>query len=253
MLRSIYYFVSDVHLGLRTADSSVVEKRFLSFLDGLPSNTKALYLLGDIFDFWYEYKYVIPRGYTRVLGKLTQLRDSGVEIYFFKGNHDMWTHSYFEEELGWKVLPQPYVVEIEGRYFCLGHGDGLGETPLGFRLLKKIFSNRIIQSLFSSLHPRWALAFGYNWSKNSRLANSRRGLVSQYEFKGEDGPIYKYAASYPTKVDYFVFGHFHTPIEMELPLGNKLFILGDWVNGGEYLKFDGEQIEIISASAHQIH
>lgn len=240
MVKDLYYFVSDVHLGLRASDSSEVERKFLSFLDALPDNTKALYLLGDIFDFWYEYKYVIPRGHTRVLGRLAQLRDRGVDIYFFKGNHDIWAYGYFEEELGMKVLEQPHVVEIEGKRFCLGHGDGLGKIPPGFRFIRWIFHNRFVQALFSSLHPRWAFALGYNWSKNSRLAQG--GAASRYIFKGEDEPIYKFAASFPERVDFFVFGHFHTPTDISLPNGARMYILGDWVNGAEYLSFDGESI-----------
>lgn len=240
MLKNLYYFVSDVHLGLRASDPAEVERRFLNFLDSLPENTKALYLLGDIFDFWYEYKYVIPRGHTRVLGKLAQLRDSGVDIYFFKGNHDIWAYNYFEKELGMKVLEQPYVVEIEGKKFCIGHGDGLGHTPLGFRFIRSIFHNRLIQILFSSIHPRWALGLGYAWSKSSRLANGGESQV--YQFKGVEEPIYKFASTYPEKVNYFIFGHFHTPVETPLPSGATLYILGDWLNGCEHICFDGERI-----------
>lgn len=240
MLKNLYYFVSDVHLGLRASDPAEVERRFLNFLDSLPENTKALYLLGDIFDFWYEYKYVIPRGHTRVLGKFAQLRDSGVDIYFFKGNHDIWAYNYFEKELGMKVLEQPYVVEIEGKKFCIGHGDGLGHTPLGFRFIRSIFHNRLIQILFSSIHPRWALGLGYAWSKSSRLANGGESQV--YQFKGVEEPIYKFASTYPEKVDYFIFGHFHTPVETLLPSGATLYILGDWLNGCEHICFDGERI-----------
>jgi UDP-2,3-diacylglucosamine hydrolase len=240
MLKNLYYFVSDVHLGLRASDASQVEKRFMGFLNSLPENTRALYLLGDIFDFWYEYKYVIPRGHTRVLGKLAELRDKGMDIYFFRGNHDIWAYGYFEQELGIKVLEQPYVVDIEGQTFCLGHGDGLGYTPLGFKIIRWIFNNRVIQALFSSLHPRTAFSLGYNWSKHSRLAHS--GKERQYLFRGEDEPIYKYASSFPGKVDHFIFGHFHTPVRMKLPSGGDMIVLGDWVHGCEYAIFDGKEL-----------
>ena len=240
MLKNLYYFVSDVHLGLRASDASEVEKRFLGFLDSLPENTRALYLLGDIFDFWYEYKYVIPRGHTRVLGRLAALVDRGVDVYFFKGNHDIWAYDYFETELGIKVLEQPCVVEIEGKRFCLGHGDGLGYTPCGFRIMRWVFHNKVIQSLFSTLHPRLAFGLGYTWSKHSRLANGDD--VKQYTFKGKDEPICKYASSYPQKVDCFIFGHFHTPAQIDLERGARLYILGDWVNGCEYISFDGQTI-----------
>lgn len=247
MLKNLYYFVSDVHLGLRASDPSEVERRFLGFLDTLPPNTKALYLLGDIFDFWYEYKYVIPRGHTRVLGRLAQLRDAGVELYFFKGNHDIWAYDYFEKEIGMKVLEQPYLVEIEGRKFCLGHGDGLGHTPFGFRVIRWAFHNRVLQVLFSALHPRWAFGLGYSWSKNSRLANG--GDSTPYTFQGENEPIYRYASEYPEKVDYFIFGHFHTPVDMPLPDGGRLCILGDWLRGCEYGVFDGQELLICKGSS----
>lgn len=240
MLKNLYYFVSDVHLGLRASDPTEVERRFLGFLDSLPENTKALYLLGDIFDFWYEYKYVIPRGHTRVLGRFARLRDRGVELYFFKGNHDIWAYDYFEKELGMRVLEQPYVVDIEGKKFCLGHGDGLGYTPFGFRFIRAIFHSRVLQILFSAIHPRWAFALGYNWSRHSRLAKG--GQVQEYCFKGEEEPICKFASGYPEKVDYFIFGHFHTPVQMPLRSGATLYILGDWLNGCEYICFDGESL-----------
>lgn len=240
MLKNLYYFVSDVHLGLRASDAGSVERRFLAFLDSLPMNTKGLYLLGDIFDFWYEYKYVIPRGHTRVLGKLAQLRDRGVEIYFFKGNHDIWAYEYFQKELGMVLLEQPYVTEIEGKKFCLGHGDGLGHTPAGFRFLRWMFHNRFLQILFSALHPRWAFGLGYWWSKNSRLAKSDGR--SEYIFKGLDEPICKYAQSFSEKVDYFIFGHFHSPVKIDLEGGAQFYILGDWCRGCEYVSFDGDTL-----------
>lgn len=242
MMKELYYFVSDVHLGLRASDSAAVERKFLSFLDTLPDNTRALYLLGDIFDFWYEYKYVIPRGHTRVLGRLAQLRERGVEIFFFKGNHDVWAYGYFEQELGIKVLEQPHLVKIQGKSFCLGHGDGLGKIPAGFRIIRWAFHNRFLQFLFSALHPRWAFGLGYAWSKHSRLAKG--GSENRYVFKGEDEPIFKYAASIPEKADYFIFGHFHTPVDMTLPGGARMLILGDWINGAEYALFDGERVTL---------
>lgn len=240
--KKLYYFVSDVHLGLRAVDSSAVERRFLSFLKNIPSNTKALYLLGDIFDFWYEYKYVIPRGYTRVLGALAELVDRGVKVYFFKGNHDVWAYDYFEKEIGMVMLEQPFVVDIQGKKFCLGHGDGLGYTPFGFRLIRWAFHNRFLQTLFSSIHPRWAFALGYGWSKNTRLAKTDGTGKSQYVFKGTEEPIYKYALNYPEKIDYFIFGHFHFPTEVSLPQGAKMYILGDWLNGCDHIVFDGESV-----------
>lgn len=243
-MEGLCYFVSDVHLGLRLGNPKVLEERFLKFLDSLPSNTGALYLLGDIFDFWYEYKYVIPRGHTRVLGRLSQLRDSGVDIYFFKGNHDVWAYNYFEQEIGMKVLEQPYVVDIEGKRFCLGHGDGLGYTPKGFRFIRWAFHNRFLQVLFSAIHPRWAFGMGYSWSKHTRLAKTDNKGYTQYKFKGSEEPIYKFADSFGKgkNIDYFIFGHFHTPTSIDIPSGGKMYILGEWIHTCDWLVFDGKTL-----------
>ena len=163
------YFVSDVHLGLQVNDPADRERRFAGFLRSLPENTEALYLLGDIWDFWYEYRDVVPKGYVRVFSALQDLMDRGVKVYFFQGNLDVWTYSYFEE-LGMKKLVQPALVEIGGKRFCLGHGDGLGPVPFGYRFLRGLFHNRLAQCLFSMLHPRIAFGFGYGWSRGNRRA-----------------------------------------------------------------------------------
>jgi UDP-2,3-diacylglucosamine hydrolase len=252
MLKGLHYFVSDVHLGLRASDPSLVERRFLGFLDSLPSNIESLYLLGDIFDFWYEYKYVIPRGHTRVLGRLASLCDSGVKVYMFRGNHDIWLYDYFQNEIGIKVLDQPYEVQIGEKRFCLGHGDGLGETPIGFRIIRWAFRNRFLQTLFSSIHPRWAMGLGYAWSRNSRLAKG--GDAGQaYSFKGEEEPVCRYALSYPGKIDYFVFGHLHTPVDFALGNGSRLCILGDWTRGCEYAVYDGATLSLNKYSSDGSH
>ena len=155
MPRNLTYFASDVHLGLRVADPAGREARFVSFLRSIPAaETEALYLLGDIWDFWYEYRDVVPKGYVRVFGALTDLMDAGVKVYFFPGNHDVWAYGYFEE-LGMKILQQPYVTEIGGKTFCLGHGDGLGPVDRGYRILRGIFHNRFLQAcrLVAALPP----------------------------------------------------------------------------------------------------
>ena len=240
MERNLYYFVSDVHLGLDHMDPVARERRFAAFLKGLPSNTRALYLLGDIFDFWYEYKNVIPRRFTRTLGALADLVDRGVEVYFFNGNHDIWTYGYFEKELGIKILQQPYVVEIEGKRFCLGHGDGLGKGDVGYKLLNGMFKNRFLQWLFSGVHPRWAFGLAHLWSRHNRLMHED----NPWEWKGEDERIVKFADRFQREcgdvIDYFIFGHFHYKTTMELPAGGRMFLLGDWVYGSDCLVFDGQ-------------
>ena len=232
------YFVSDVHLGLQVADPVGREARFVDFLRGLPEDTGALYLLGDIWDFWYEYRDVVPKGYVRVFAALQDLMDRGVKVYFFQGNHDVWTYSYFEE-LGMIRMTQPAVVEIAGKKFCLGHGDGLGPVPRGYRFLRSLFHNRIVQAMFSMLHPWLAFRFGNGWSKENRLARKE-----EYVFNGEGEPLYKFAADFAKthEVDHFIFGHYHVAVSMILPSGASFNILKDWIDGSPYICFDGEKL-----------
>ena len=166
------YFISDVHLGAAFCDKAALEARFVSLLDRIAAEKAgAVYLLGDIFDFWYEYRHVIPRGHTRALGALARLCDSGVKVYFMRGNHDVWVYDYFEREIGMTVLTQPYVAEIGGRVFCIGHGDGLGRTDTMFRVIRWAFHNRFLQILFSSLHPQ----------KDEELSRERRRLCVPWQ------------------------------------------------------------------------
>ena len=233
--KSLTYFVSDVHLGLQVADPVDRERRFVEFLRGLPEETEALYLLGDIWDFWYEYKHVVPKGYVRVFAALTELIDRGVDVFFFQGNHDVWTYSYFEE-LGMKKLQQPAVVEIAGKRFCLGHGDGLGPVPLGYRFLRGIFHNRVLQFLFSMLHPWIAFGLGNGWSRSNRLSHDK-----EYVFKGKDEPLYKFAEEFAreNRIDCFVFGHYHSDVHMKLQSGADFIILKDWIHSSPYLCIEG--------------
>lgn len=232
------YFVSDVHLGLQVHDPEERERRFAGFLRSLPEDTEALYMLGDIWDFWYEYRDVVPKGYLRVLSALQELMDRGVKVYFFEGNHDVWTYSYFEE-LGMVKLTQPHLVEIGGKTFCLGHGDGLGPVPAGYRFLSGLFHSRITQFLFSLLHPWLAFRLGNGWSKNNRLAHDQ-----EYVFRGEEEPLYKFAEDFSAagKVDHFIFGHYHADVHMTLPSGAQLHILKDWMHSSPYLCFDGDDV-----------
>ena len=225
-------FVSDVHLGLDVADPSGREARFVAFLRGIPAaETESLYLLGDIWDFWYEYRDVVPKGYTRVFAALQDLMDAGVKVFFFQGNHDIWTYSYFEE-LGMKRCVQPYVTEIGGKKFCLGHGDGLGPGMRGYKLMRRGFHSRFLQRCFSALHPWFAFRLGNGWSRKSRL-----GKNIGYTFQGEEEPLYKFCASFPEPVDYFVFGHYHCSVD--LPVGSaRLLILRDWLTAANWMVFD---------------
>ena len=234
--KKLTYFVSDVHLGLDVNDPADRERRFVSFLNALPEETESLYLLGDIWDFWYEYKHVVPKGYVRVFSALVSLMDRGVKVYFFQGNHDIWTYRYFEE-LGMIRLTQPAVVEISGKRFCLGHGDGLGPVPFSYRFLRGVFHNRVLQFLFSMLHPWMAFGFANAWSRSSRLTHDK-----DYVFAGKDEPLYKFAEEVDAagNIDYFIFGHYHAEVCMDMPSGAQFRVLKDWMDSSPYLCFDGD-------------
>ena len=215
--RSLTFFASDVHLGLDVSDPADREARFVRFLRSVPADrTAALYLLG-------------------VFSALVDLMYAGVKVCFFQGNHDVWTYSYFEE-LGMVRLEQPAFVTIGGKSFCLGHGDGLGPVPAGYRFLRSVFHCRPLQVMFSMLHPWIAFRLGNGWSRNNRLARHE-----EYVFRGEDEPLYKFACevSESRHVDYFVFGHYHADVRMTLPSGAELIVLKDWIDGSPYLYFDG--------------
>ena len=236
--RSLVYFVSDVHLGLDVNEPAARERRFVAFLESIPKDkTRALYMLGDIWDFWYEYRDLVPKGYVKVFAALMALMDAGVEVFFFQGNHDIWCYHYFED-MGIRILQQPYLIEIGGKSFCLGHGDGLGPGDFSYKLMRWLFRNKLCQRLFSSLlHPTLAFKIGKGWSKGSRLARNE-----EYHFKGEEEPLYKFALKCPrnTKGDYFILGHFHTKVDMTLPTGARLLVLKDWVNNqsSNFIVFD---------------
>ena len=223
----LWYFIADTHLGLDYKNPEAREKAFAGFLKNLPPQTSQVFLLGDIFDFWYEYKNVIPRRFTRTLGALADLADRGVKISFMNGNHDIWTYSYFEQ-LGMHRFEQPYYVTLDGKDFCLGHGDLLGGAKRGYKLMIKVFHNRAAQWLFSLLHPWMAYRFGLGWS------NSNRRKHKPYHFRGAEEPLYRFAeaAARDRHVDYFVFGHYHDAVDLTLPGGERLFVLKDWMDGG---------------------
>lgn len=226
-MRTLSYFVSDVHLGLASADPKEREQRFTGFLKSIPRDAEALYLLGDIWDFWYEYRDVVPREGIRVVAEFIALMDAGVKVYFFPGNHDIWCYSFFES-LGMQRCRQPMVFELGGRVFCLGHGDGLGGARPGYRLLNAIFKCRPLQKLFSTLHPWIAFRLGAGWSKNNRKSHGA------YHFRGEDEVLYRFAIQQSERqhIDFCIFGHYHDAVDMPLPTGTRLIVLKDWISGG---------------------
>ena len=246
MAKQLTYFVSDVHLGLQVGDPQRREKEFLQFLGGIdPAQTASLYLLGDIFDFWYEYRYVVPKGGARVLGALTWLVDCGVKVYFFEGNHDHWCFSYFEE-LGMVKLQQPHVTDIAGKRFCLGHGDGLGRGNYWYKFVKWVFTRSLSQTLFSALHPWLAFRIGIAWSSRNRLTHG--GFV----FDPEKIPLRHFVDGFAREheVDAFVFGHYHHRLDTRLEGGQQFVIVGDWIDGdAPYALFDGESLSLSSSAA----
>ena len=240
-VRSKHYFVADVHLGLRVEAPLEIElpmpidreESFVAWLRSIASDAASLHLLGDIFDFWWEYKYVVPKGYVRVLGALAHLIDSGVAVHFHKGNHDRWDFGYFEREIGVHLHHKPTVIKIGETRFCLGHGDGMESAGRRERLLNRLFSAPALQRCFAAIHPRWGMALGHRWS-----AHNRKKERSSHTFSKERDHLTRFAQLYPHPVDYFVFGHLHTPVDITLPNGARFVVLGEWMHSGCYAQFD---------------
>ena len=239
LARAKWYFVSDLHLGLDPDTEEALQRKFINFLRSIPDDAEGLYLLGDIFDFWAEYKTVIPKGYTRVLGALAELADRGIEVRFMRGNHDYWIGDYFEKELGiTTVLEEPQVVTLAGKQFCLAHGDALGNHSVPFLFITWMFRNPLCIALMKLLPPKWVTRFAHRWSASSRLKHSE----SPYQFRGRDDRLYKYANRFGKHqpIDYYVFGHIHSPAQISVASGGRLMILGDWIDHADYLALDSE-------------
>ncbi|MCI7045930.1 MAG: UDP-2,3-diacylglucosamine diphosphatase [Prevotella sp.] len=238
------YFLSDAHLGSWAIDHGRMhERRLVRFLDSIKHKAAAVYLLGDMFDFWYEHKYTVPKGYTRFLGKLSELTDMGVEVHFFTGNHDIWAYSYLEEECGVIMHRKPITTDIYGKVFYLAHGDGLGDPDIKFKLLRRMFHNTICQRLFSAIHPRWSMWLGLTWAKHSRM---KRINGEEPPYMGENKEhlvLYakQYMKSHPN-VDVFIFGHRHIELDLNLSKSVRMMILGDWISQFTYVVFDGDHL-----------
>ena len=237
------FFASDFHLGMGTAEESRKrEHRILRWLDEIEPEAEALYLLGDLFDYWFEYKRVAPRGYVRFLGKLAQMVDSGIPVHIFSGNHDVWMFDYLEKELGATVHHKPITVTLRDKLFLLGHGDGLGPGDHGYKFIKKIFRAPINQWLFARLHPNFALWIVKKFSKTSREAQEEEG------FLGADKEwLVQYAERKITEkaYDYLLFGHRHLPIDHLLSNKKSRYVnCGDWIHHNTYVVFDGKQLDL---------
>jgi UDP-2,3-diacylglucosamine hydrolase len=238
------YFLSDFHLGAPDrAQSLVREKKLVAFLEQIRHDAQEIFIVGDMFDFWYEYREVVPKGYVRLLGKLAELTDSGIPIHFFLGNHDMWMSGYFEQELNIPVYAEPKVFERNGKTFYIGHGDGLGPGDHGYKFLKKVFRNPVCQWLFGQLHPTWGIGLANYFSRKSR---AKTGSADEH-FMGEDKEwLVVYSREVLTKqhYDYFVFGHRHYPIDLPLNSQSRYINLGDWITNFTYAYFDGTDMHL---------
>ncbi len=241
------FFASDLHLGLDAAVSGKErEKKFIQWLDKIKPQAQALFILGDLFDYWFEYKNAVPKGHTRLLGKLAEWTDSGIPIYFFTGNHDMWMRDYFEKELGIKTFFEPQIFTVQNKKILVGHGDGLGPGDKNYKRLKKLFTNPLAKWLYRWLHPDIGIPLIKYFSQKNKLIS---GEYDQ-KFHGEDKEwLYLYAKDYLKKtpdIDYFIFGHRHLPLEMKINNKSTYFNTGDWLQYFTWLEMN-EQGEIKSS------
>lgn len=238
------FFLSDLHLGASYyPDNKEIERGVVAFLDSIKNEAGELYLLGDILDYWFEYRNVIPRGYTRFLGKIAELSDAGIKITWLIGNHDIWIFDYLPKELGIEVVDGICERNVLGTTFSMQHGDAIGGSPK-FQLMRKIFRNKVCQKLYSGIHPRWTVSFAHYCSKKSRINEktmgiNQEGLVKDFrqwcEGKIVDGD----------KAQYYIFGHLHLFREEYLPEGRKMIILPDWTSKKSYGVFDGREFYVM--------
>jgi UDP-2,3-diacylglucosamine hydrolase len=239
------YFLSDFHLGAPNHEASLVrEKRIVKFLDEIKKDAAIIFILGDLFDFWYEYKKVVPKGFVRILGKLAEVTDSGIIVHFFVGNHDMWMKDYFQKEMSIPVYFEPQSFEFYGKKFLIGHGDGLGPGDKGYKFIKKIFRNRLCQWMFGILPPKAGIGIANYFSRKSR---AQAGTTDEV-FLGEDKEwlitYCKEVLLQTTHYDYFIFGHRHLPIDFKLSDTSRYVNLGDWIKYFSYAVFDGNDLAL---------
>ncbi|MBP5316491.1 MAG: UDP-2,3-diacylglucosamine diphosphatase [Bacteroidales bacterium] len=237
-----YYFTADVHLGMSEDPQGLRQQSFVDFLNSLPAEAEELHLLGDIFDFWIDYKDVAPRGYVRVLAALAALVERGVKVFFYPGNHDWWVTDYFEKELGVKIVRGCWsVMELDGRRICVGHGDMPGATDFRSRFFFRLFRNRFLIGGLKMLHPRFVFWLARKWTASSRSKHSK--YVKRFGNDIEKTGLFRFAddfgrsraeSSQPA-IELYIFGHIHTPARVSVPSGGELVVLGDWSQGPQYL------------------
>lgn len=233
------YFASDFHLGLPNyAESKQREKKIIKWLEHVSIDASAIFLVGDVFDFWFEYKHTVPKGFVRFLGKIAELSDQGIPISFFTGNHDLWIREYLPSEIGITVHKNPIVLEVKDKRIFIGHGDGLGPGDAFYKTVKGIFTNPICNWFFQWLHPNIGISIANFWSRKSRLSKGGEDEV----FKGEKERLWQFAKSKEksSHYDYYIFGHRHLPLELPVSDNSTYFNLGEWVNQCTYLEIDGD-------------
>jgi UDP-2,3-diacylglucosamine hydrolase len=245
------FFASDFHLGVPTYEASLKrEKLLVKWLSEIKHEAEAIYLMGDIFDFWFEYKTVIPKGFVRLLGKLAEITDSGIPVHLFKGNHDIWAYDYLQQETGVQLHHDRKITQIGNKWFFLAHGDGLGPGDKGYKLMKKIFQNRFNQWLFRWLHPDLGTRTALYFSRKSRYANEVKEEKNG-KMLIEEEMLYTYSkrkSSQLPEIDYFIFGHRHLPTNVKINEKAQLVILGDWITHFTYAVFDGTRLELVKYS-----
>ena len=240
MKKDKIYFASDFHLGnTNLNESHIREKKIVAWLDSIKTDAKSIYLVGDIFDFWFEYSKVVPKGFTRLFGKLAELCDEGIDINLIVGNHDMWTKEYFDQEIGLKTYSDRIIIEESNKKILVCHGDGLGNKNYRYKFLKQIFRSSICRWLFSRIHPNLGISLAHLWSKASR------NKKSDDQIKNHDH-LLNYCTGLQKKqpTDFYVFGHMHSPIEIDLDKNSKYFNTGDWITNFSYLIFHEGKMEI---------
>ena len=243
------YFISDSHLGARyITDKRQHEMRLVRFLDSIKDDAAELYLLGDILDYWYEYKWVVPRGHVRFLGKLAELADAGVKIYWFTGNHDVWLFDYLRDEIGLEVIRGHTVMEIMGTKFLLSHGDDVGYQKPMYRFTRWCFYNKVCQWLYASVHPRWTCPIATSWSQQNRITRSPAVEAKVREDCCKRLEVFstEHAQHHP-EVRHYMYGHVHLARHLALPGGRTMTILGDWIDQFTYATFDGKEVTLNNA------
>lgn len=244
MIQKKIYFISDFHLGAPDRKSSLErEKRIVRWLDMVRSDASEIYLLGDVFDFWFEYKYAVPKGYVRLLGKLAELNDAGIKLHYFTGNHDMWVFGYLTEEIGVTIYREPITRIINNKHFYIGHGDGLGPGDHGYKFIKKVFANKFCQWFFARLHPNAGIPLALFFSRKSRIATGN----TDEKFLGEENEwlvVYSKEVLKKQHFDYLIFGHRHLPLDIKVGERSRYINLGEWLNYNTYAVFDGNELSL---------